>query len=394
MKKTFVITGTLLSSLFVSTSAMAATPHEVQKGDTLYKISKKYNTSVEELKTINHLTSNLIIPGQVIKVEKEKDITYTVKAGDSLSKIAKAHKTTVNKLVQLNPDISNPNLIVVGQKIHLTSANNSNITTPTSSGSSKQTVSNGSYTVKLGDTLYKIARAQNTTVDVLLALNPHIKDENKIEVGQVVKVSGAIVNTSKNKASSTSSPSNKTNDQVKTKNTQITAPSSNTVTKEDSKTVQRSANEITKTSSTETKTTATKQTTETNQNQSNLADKVIAAGAKYLGAPYSYGASINTTSKFDCSSFTLRAFQEGADISLPRTSRAQASAGTTVSLNSLQKGDLLFFDTDKDGVINHVGIYTGNGQMINASTSHGVSYASLDNTYWKPLLVKAVRVLN
>ncbi|MGF7535071.1 LysM peptidoglycan-binding domain-containing protein [Bacillus mexicanus] len=393
MKKTFVITGTILSSLFVSTSAMAATPHKVHEGDTLYRISKKYNTSVEELKTINHLTSNLIVPGQVIKIEKEDDKTYTVKPGDSLSKIAKTHKTTVNKLVQLNPDISNPNLIVVGQNIHLAGTSKSNTTVSTSSSSSKQSVSHGSYTVKLGDTLYRIARAQNTTVDVLLSLNPHIKDENKIQVGQVVKVSGAVVNTSKNKPSSTTSTTNKTNKQVK-KNTQSTPSSSNTITKEEAKTVQSSANEITKTSSTETKTTATKQTTETNQSQSNLADKVIAAGAKYLGAPYSYGASINTTSKFDCSSFTLRAFQEGAGISLPRTSRAQASAGTTVSLNLLQKGDLLFFDTDKDGVINHVGIYTGNGQMINASTSHGVSYASLDNTYWKPLLVKAVRVLN
>ncbi|WP_244923603.1 C40 family peptidase [Peribacillus butanolivorans] len=96
---------------------------------------------------------------------------------------------------------------------------------------------------------------------------------------------------------------------------------------------------------------------------------------------------------FDCSSFTLKAFQ-AVGISLPRTSSAQSQIGKPVSSNSLQKGDLVFLIPIKMEVINHVGIYAGNGQMLNASTSKGVSYANINSSYWEPRFVKAVRVLN
>jgi len=124
---------------------------------------------------------------------------------------------------------------------------------------------------------------------------------------------------------------------------------------------------------------------------SNIADAVLKEAAKHKGAKYQWGASTNRTDAFDCSSLTLRAFK-AAGIDLPRTSREQSQMGTPVSLDKLKKGDLLFFDTDKDGVINHVGIYNGNNTMINAS-SKGVSYATLKgNSYWGPKLVKAVRI--
>ncbi|NGY88369.1 C40 family peptidase [Bacillus megaterium] len=120
---------------------------------------------------------------------------------------------------------------------------------------------------------------------------------------------------------------------------------------------------------------------------------MLAEGAKYLGAKYVYGASTSRTDAFDCSSFTLRAFK-ATGISLPRTSASQAQVGTPVSLNALQKGDLVFFDTDHNGTINHVGIYAGNNTMINAATSKGVSYTNLKgNSYWEPRMVKAVRVI-
>lgn len=124
---------------------------------------------------------------------------------------------------------------------------------------------------------------------------------------------------------------------------------------------------------------------------STIADTVLKEAAKHEGAKYQWGASVNRTDEFDCSSLTLRAFK-AAGIDLPRTSREQSQMGTPVSLDKLKKGDLLFFDTDKDGVINHVGIYNGNNTMINAS-SKGVSYATLKgNSYWGPKLVKAVRI--
>ncbi|RBW67976.1 LysM peptidoglycan-binding domain-containing protein [Bacillus taeanensis] len=120
---------------------------------------------------------------------------------------------------------------------------------------------------------------------------------------------------------------------------------------------------------------------------------IISSGEQYLGKPYYYGALVGDTNKFDCSSFVVTVFREFG-INLPRTSREQANVGTPVAKENLQIGDLLFFDTDFDGVINHVGIYSGNGKMINSQYTYGVSYANVfSSSYWGPSFVKAVRVL-
>ncbi|MDQ4116120.1 MAG: C40 family peptidase, partial [Actinomycetota bacterium] len=81
-----------------------------------------------------------------------------------------------------------------------------------------------------------------------------------------------------------------------------------------------------------------------------------------IGAPYRWGAT--GPSAFDCSGLVKWAFeQEG--VSLPRTSRAMASAGAPVSKADLRPGDLVLFYRP----VSHVGIYVGNGQVVHASTS-------------------------
>jgi peptidoglycan DL-endopeptidase CwlO len=81
-----------------------------------------------------------------------------------------------------------------------------------------------------------------------------------------------------------------------------------------------------------------------------------------IGSPYRWGAS--GPSAFDCSGLVNWAFeQEG--VSLPRSSRAMASAGTPVAKSDLRPGDLVLFYRP----VSHVGIYVGNGQIVHASTS-------------------------
>ena len=92
-----------------------------------------------------------------------------------------------------------------------------------------------------------------------------------------------------------------------------------------------------------------------------------------LGDPYVWAAA--GPNAFDCSGLVQYAFA-AAGVSLPHSSRMQSTMGTPVSRSQLQPGDLVFFYSP----VSHVGIYTGNGQMVHASTSgEPVKIGSIDS---------------
>ena len=100
--------------------------YTVRRGDALYKIAKKFNTTVAQLVIWNNIKNpNLIYPGQVLIVGKKEPTPpeppkeyYTVVRGDNLTKIANRFGTTVKQLVEWN-DIPNPNLIYPGQVLRV-----------------------------------------------------------------------------------------------------------------------------------------------------------------------------------------------------------------------------------------------------------------------------------
>jgi hypothetical protein len=97
-------------------------------------------------------------------------------------------------------------------------------------------------------------------------------------------------------------------------------------------------------------------------------DELLAEKVKpLLGTPYVWGGS--TTKGFDCSGFTQYVYRS-LGIDLPRTAGQQFGKGTPVSVNSMEPGDLIFFDTG-GGSISHVGIYMGNGKMAHAASGQG-----------------------
>ncbi|GAA0080901.1 MULTISPECIES: SH3 domain-containing protein [Clostridium] len=100
--------------------------------------------------------------------------------------------------------------------------------------------------------------------------------------------------------------------------------------------------------------------------QSNVSEKapathgdVTSYARQYLGTPYVWGGT--SPSGFDCSGFVQYVYRNAAGISLPRDTYGQIGAGSRVSQDQLQPGDLVFPDAG------HVGIYIGGGQMIHAS---------------------------
>ncbi|WP_368645487.1 LysM peptidoglycan-binding domain-containing protein [Alkalibacterium putridalgicola] len=162
--------------------------YTVKAGDTLYAIALRYNTTVQTLASLNNISNtNLIRVGQVLTIPgsggtttpppPSSSTTYTVKAGDTLSAIAARYNTTVSKIAAANT-ITNVNLIRVGQV--LTIPGSGGTTTPPPSSTT-------TYTVKAGDTLYAIALRYNTTVTRLVADN-NISNPNLISIGQVLTI--------------------------------------------------------------------------------------------------------------------------------------------------------------------------------------------------------------
>ena len=276
MKKSIVAfsTAALLSGLFVS-SASAST-YTVKKGDTLTKIAKKYDLTVNKLKELNNLKSNTIYVNQklvtstskakkettaakaTVSIKNEKTATYKVVAGDTLTKIANKHNLTLGELKQLN------NL--------------------------------SSTVIKVGDTLIVSSSSTETIID--------LPEEKK--------------------------------------------PSANTY-----------------------------------ENGPSI-DKVIAEAKKVIGTPYSWAGS--TPAGFDCSGFVYYAFKQAGYSISRHSSSTYYALGKKVS--SPQRGDLVFFATGSNrSVINHLGIYLGDNQFIHASSSKGVMISSVNSSYYKSRLI-------
>ena len=99
--------------LTVGATAQAATI-TVQKGDTLWDLARTNNSTVEAIQTVNHLTSDLIYPGDLLQITPEKQ--YIVKLGDTLWDIAIDHRVTVSQLKEWNhlkSDLIHPGLNLV-----------------------------------------------------------------------------------------------------------------------------------------------------------------------------------------------------------------------------------------------------------------------------------------
>lgn len=117
-------------------------------------------------------------------------------------------------------------------------------------------------------------------------------------------------------------------------------------------------------------------------------ERVVNKAREYFGVGYAWGGE--DRGGMDCSGLVFRVFQD-LGVELPRTSRAMASVGTAVgSLAEAQAGDLLTFDSDGDGVVNHVGIYVSPGRMIDSANFGEVVQER--NIWGTPVAIRRVSV--
>ena len=125
------------------------------------------------------------------------------------------------------------------------------------------------------------------------------------------------------------------------------------------------------------------------------AEAVIETALEYSGTRYKYGGT--TRKGMDCSGLLYVSFLEN-DVPLPRSSHLMADEGKRIRLSQIQKGDLLFFKTQRGRKkINHVGLVVDVAddeiKFIHSTTSRGVIVSSLREGYWNYSFVKATRIL-
>jgi cell wall-associated NlpC family hydrolase len=279
----------------------------VKKGDTLQKISKKFNVSVSELKRLNNLKSDRLVAGMRLKIKKEQN----------------------DKVVNSNKKSSR------------------NIASKTKKSEPK------TYTVKKGDTIWRIAKRFNMTVDDLKEINE--LQDNSIKVGQRLYLSKSVDRSTEEEIIKVL----QTAYERKTEIEKLEVSSKEPVV-EDLSTM-------------------------------GIKDRLVLFAKKMLNIPYKFGG--NSFLGIDCSAYVQKVYSI-AGIELPRTAREQFNEGIPVEKEELTIGDLVFFKTYAS-FPSHVGIYLGNNLFIHASSkSKKVTIDNLDTPYYAKRFIGAKRLLH
>ncbi|SOB90925.1 peptidoglycan endopeptidase LytE [Ureibacillus xyleni] len=294
-KKLLLFTSTMIAMSIVAPQIADASTYVVSKGDTLTKIAKTSNTTIQQLKDWNKLKNDKIFVGQKLVVEASK----TSKPVASTITVAKE-------------------------------------------------IDNSTYKVEKGDTLSKISKKFSVTISDLQKWNKLQSD--KIFVGQVLKLDQAAQITN-------------IGEPVAEFQNEVVAATDQQITNQLLKEVP-----IGQTPSTEVHT---------------LYNKVIELANSFIGTPYVYGG--NTPEGFDCSGF-VRYVYSNAGIDIIRKSSMDYFINDTTVVETAVPGDLVFFKDTYIAGISHMGIYLGDGIFIHAG-SDGVELSKLEYEYWKSRFV-------
>jgi len=349
--------------VFASSEAFASIDYTVKKGDTLYRIAKKYDVSVSALQAENGVSARKLRPGMTITIpssakaaptvkeqavkEEPADnalppeadgnsdqarrpsdsIYHKVKRGETLSTIARMYSVKVAAIKELNHLRSAR--VKAGQKLLVRQAGPR------------------TYIVKRGDTITRIARRFDMDSQSLMALNG--MESASLRAGQRLYLE------EKEKAAPV----------VAEAHPKIEAAKFEEEIRQVSQSEEFKA--------------------EPPQN------RLITIAKKLLDTPYKFGG--NTTLGIDCSAYVRKAYSL-LEVKLPRTAREQFKTGQPVEKDELSAGDLVFFRTYAS-FPSHVGIYLGNNLFIHASSmAKKVTIDSLETPYYVKRFIGAKRLLS
>lgn len=348
--KTGFVNGKYLTDKAVSTPV--APTQEVKKETTTQQAAP-----VAETKTEVKQTTQATTPAPKVAETKETPVidqnatTHAVKSGDTIWALSVKYGVSVQDIMSWN-NLSSSS-IYVGQKLAI-----------------KQTANTATPKAEVKTEAPADEKQAAPVVKENTNTNTATTEKKETATQQQTAPKAPTEAAKPAPAPSTNTNANKTNTNTNTNNTNT--PSKNTNTNSNTNTNTNSNTNANQGSS--------------NNNSNSSASAIIAEAQKHLGKAYSWGGNGPTT--FDCSGYTKYVFAK-AGISLPRTSGAQYASTTRISESQAKPGDLVFFDYGSG--ISHVGIYVGNGQMINAQ-DNGVKYDNIHGSGWGKYLVGFGRV--
>ena len=354
---------------------------------------------------------------------------HTVASGETMYAIARKYNTTVAILYQLNPKLKDKTLQV-----------NAIVKVPSKNGSEKEvgtheaiTVVPDSHRVAKGESFYSISKKYNLSITDLEALNPKIKPK-KLKEGVVLKIKNEALKITQEQQETavTVVDVNEKNEEVVPKNIPLEIKDEasftilHTIKRKETKygvaklygisihelealnpnlpsdfpvgyelIIKKDAVETTVASNTELSYEEEDTVDKMSKEFMSKADLLVEKASEYIGIRYKYGG--DTPKGFDCSGLMCTTVKE-IELSLPRTSSAQATFGEKIKMKESQKGDLIFFATGRKNRISHVGLITEVNEdeikFIHASTSSGVMISSSKEPYYASRIIQVNRVLN
>ena len=407
--------------------------YTVQSGDSLWAIAQKFNTSVDHLKQLNGLTSNLIYVGQTLNVDGQavaqpakaatpapaKTVAQPVQQQAPVAKVSVTSSTqkaapVASSATQVQPSsvatskvapavtsssattVSSSQAPVSSSASTSVSSSSSSQQTFTSSSNSQASVASSvssaapastvssqssskqaviaanhiTVTVKTGDSLYTIAQEYGVSVASLREANPNLG--NSLTVGQKIIVN----NPTKNPAAASSSSQQA---QASSASSQQAVPAPQTQTANNNNhQVAQSNNNQQQNNNNNQAAQASSQTQQSSTTRTGSGNNVVSFAESLIGVPYVYGGT--TPSGFDCSGFVQYVYSHFG-INLPRTTTQQENCGTQIPVSQAQPGDLYFWGNK--GSAYHVAICIGNGQYI-AAPEPGQSVSIGSTQYFQP----------
>lgn len=323
--------------------------HTVQKGETLYSISKKYKVPVSQLEQLNPAAKNGLSIHSVLQISANNEAEvgveeHKVMPKETLFGLSKKYNISIENLKQLNPSIESEGL-KIGTVLRLSNSKNYSIPEKLSVEKPKRKKEKNSelqevyHTVLPKETKYGLSKKYKISITELEQLNPQIK--NELAAGTRIVIQ-------------TSQKNDKSDEEV--------------VIPKEIKLV--SMEGLSK------------------------AESVIFTASNNIGTKYRSGGT--DADGFDCSGLMFSSFK-AIDVTLPRTSSEQSNYGIKIDKNSAQKGDLIFFATNGSSHINHVGLITevseNDIKFVHSSTSSGVIISSITEEYYDKRFVQINRVI-